>query len=407
MISFKKGDKVMLVAHKVEIYATVKQQTYLLQCVGANRFAYNQLVELFNKSEKIPTKTIFANKIKELREANEWMAELSTRVVRNTVDDISNAIKKAFTKEMKAKRLSTKKHWLGMPKFKKRGVSDSFAFREKEKFKVINRKFRFEKLPKNLGWLKLRQSIRFSGTLKQVTISCKANKWFASFLIDTEDIKPLEPKGNSVGVDLGIKELATLSDGKVFTNIRSLRSKSKKLRMLNKQLSRQTKLSASWYKTKAKLAKLYYYTTEARKSVLHDLTSYLVKNFDLISIEDLNVSGMLSNHKLARSIADIGFYEFRRQLEYKAKWYKRDLVIVDRFYPSSKTCSSCGSVKSDLKLSDRVYKCKECGLSLDRDLNASYNLQKVATRSRETINDCGEVSLETLRSSNIAKLITW
>ena len=397
----------MLVAHKIELYTTVKQQAYLLQCVGANRFAYNQLVELFNNSEKIPTKTDFTNKVKELREANEWLDELSTRVVRNAIDDISSAIKKAFTKELIAKRLSTKKHWLGMPKFKKRGQSDSFAFREKEKFKVVNRKFRFEKLPKNLGWLKLRQPIRFTGTLKQVTISRKANRWFASFLIDTEDIKPLEPNGQSVGVDLGIKELATLSNDKVFTNIRSLTSKAKKLRKLNKKLSRQVKKSVDWYRTKEKLSKLYHYTTEARKSVLHNLTSYLVKNFDLISIEDLNVSGMLANHRLARSIADIGFYEFRRQLEYKAKWYHRTLAIVDRFYPSSKTCSKCGSIKSDLKLSDRVYKCEECGLSLDRDLNASYNLQKVATRSRETINGGGEVSLETLRSHNIAKLITW
>jgi putative transposase len=387
----------MLVAHKVELYVTKKQADYLYQCLGANRFAYNQLVELFNNSTKIPSKTDFNNKIKELRAKYEWMQELSTRVVRNTVDDISTAIKKAFTKEMIAKRKNAttlKGKRLGLPKFKKRGKSDSFSFREKEKFKVVNRKFKFEKFPKELGWLKLRQSIRFSGQLKQVTISLKAGKWFASFLIDTNDIVKQEPRYNDVvGVDLGIKHLATLSNGKVFDNIRSLQSKDKKLRKLNKKLSRQQKSSKNWIKTKDKLAKLYYYTTEARKSVLHNLTSYLVRNFKTICIEDLNVSGMLKNHKLARSISDIGFYEFRRQLKYKAKWYGREIVVVDRFFPSSKTCSNCGYIKSNLKLSDRIHECEKCGLKLDRDLNASYNLRKVATRSGDTINDCGELSV--------------
>jgi putative transposase len=384
----------MLVAHKVELYVTKKQSTYLYQCVGANRFAYNQLVELFNNSKKIPAKTDFHNKIKELRKEHDWMRELSTRVVRTTVDDISVAIKKAFTKEMIAKRKNAstpKGKRAGLPNFKRRGKSDSFSFREKEKFKVVDRKLKFEKFPKELGWLKLRQSIRFTGQLKQVTISLKAGKWFASFLVDTDDIVEQEPRSNDVvGVDLGLKELATLSNGKVFTNIRSLQSKNKKLRKLNKKLSRQQRASKNWIKTRDKLAKLYYYTTEARKSVLHNLTSYLVHNFKTISIEDLDVSEMLKNRKLARSIADVGFYEFRRQLEYKAKLYGREVVVVDRFFPSSKTCSSCGHIKSDLKLSDRVYECKECGLKLDRDLNASYNLRKVATRSGDTINDCGE-----------------
>ncbi len=391
----------MLVAHKVELYVTKKQSHYLFQCVNANRFVYNQLVEMFNNAKKTPTKTDLQNRIKELRADNDWLAELSTRVVRGTVDDISNAIKKAFSAKMKSKRAKTKNYKLGMPKFKKRGVSDSFSFREKEKFKVVNRKFKFEKLPKNLGTLKLRESIRFDGTLKQVTISRKADKWFASFLVDTDNIISQEPRLNSIiGVDLGIKTLATLSDGTVFDNIKSLQRKSKQLRKLNKKLSRQKRFSKNWYKTKTKLSRLYYYTTEARKAVIHDLTSYLIKNYQTIAIEDLNISGMVQNRKLARAISDIGFYEFKRQLEYKTKWYKRDLIVIDRWYPSSKTCSNCGNVKYKLKLSERVYKCKECNISIDRDINASINIAKVATCSSDTINDCGEVSLEALRSSN-------
>ena len=380
----------MLLAHKVEIYATKQQSQYLLQCCGASRFVYNQLVDMFNNSDKTPSKKDFTNKVKDLRSKYSWLAELSTRIARNNVDDIANTIKKAFSKEMVAKRAKTKNYKLGFPKFHKRGVNDSFSIREKEKIKVDGKKFKFEKFPKSLGRLKLRQRIRFNGVVKQMTISRKANKWFVSFLIDTDDVTVREPSRDVVGVDLGIKELATLSNGTLFTNVRSLKTKEKHLRNLQKRLSRQVKESNNYNKTKLKIQRLFYYVTEARKASLHNLTSYLIKTFGVIGIEELNVSGMLKNHNLAKAIQDVGFYEFRRQIEYKAKVYGRKVILVDRFYPSSKTCSNCGNIKKDLKLSDRTYKCEKCNIQIDRDLNASINLKQVATCSRDTINDCGE-----------------
>jgi putative transposase len=248
-----------------------------------------------------------------------------------------------------------------------------------------------------------KETFGFDGQTKQVTISYQGGRWFASILIETIITKQ-EPSYEIVGVDLGVKSLATLSNGEVFKAHKSFLNREKSLAKLQKKLARQNKDSRNYQETKEKIAKLHYFVSESRKQALHELTSYLSKNFKKVAIEDLNVSGMLKNRRLSKSIIDSGFGMFKEQLSYKCDMYGSKLVIVDRFYPSSKTCSKCGSIKSDLKLKDRVYRCPNCGIEIDRDLNASINLKNVATGSGDTINDCGGLHFATVEAvTNLQK----
>ncbi|NES67407.1 MAG: IS200/IS605 family element transposase accessory protein TnpB, partial [Okeania sp. SIO2D1] len=221
-------------------------------------------------------------------------------------------------------------------------------------------------------------------TTQKITISRQASDWYLS--LSYEFTPTSTPKTiDVVGVDLGLKTLATLSDGKVFESVKSYRKFEAKLSRL--QYINRNKIigSGNWRAAQLKIAKLHTKVANTRKDALHKLTTYLAKNHGVVAIEDLNVSGMLANHKLAKSIADQGFYEFRRQLEYKCQWYGSELVVIDRFFPSSKTCSNCGHVQ-DMPLNLRTYDCKKCGLSIDRDLNASINLRDAVGL---TVNACG------------------
>jgi putative transposase len=189
-----------------------------------------------------------------------------------------------------------------------------------------------------------------------------------------------------VGVDLGVKSLATLSTGELFEGAkayRKLESRLSRLQWLNRHKQRG---SENWKKAQSKIAQLHQRIVNIRKDTLHKLTTYLAKNHGTVVIEDLNVSGMMANRKLAKAIQDMGFYEFRRQLDYKTKLYGSELVIVDRWFPSSKTCSRCGKKKETLSLSERVFDCDHCGLQIDRDLNAAMNLQKAAS---PVVSACG------------------
>ena len=376
-------ENAILLAHKIEIRPNQEQKEYLLGAVGSRRFAYNHLVAYYNEHKKL-TKTISVKLIKELRAKYEWLEDFSTRVIRNCVDDIDKAIKKAWSSETVAERNKAivkaltpkqkqKAFRLGMPQFAKKGINESFSIREKEKITVKDRKFKVEKMP---FYIKMRNKIRFSGVVKQVTISMQGGKWFASFLIKTTDKHEEEqkPRLDSVGVDIGIKELATLSNGVIFPKSQPLKKQLKKLRQLQKKLSRQIRYSNGYEITKNKISKLHYFVTQKRKAIIHELTNYLVSNFKRVAIEDLNVKGMIKNRKLAKAISDVGFGMSREILTYKCKLYSVNLMLVDRFFPSSKTCSKCGAKKDDLKLSDRVYTCNSCNLVIDRDLNASLNI---------------------------------
>jgi putative transposase len=205
------------------------------------------------------------------------------------------------------------------------------------------------------------------------TVSEQAGHWYVSIQVEQEQTVPINT-GPVVGVDLGVKTLATLSDGTVIANPRHLKRRLKKIKRLHRAVSRRKKGSHNRRKAARRLAKLYRTVSNQRKHTLHQVTTRLAKTKQTIVIEDLNVAGMLKHHHLAPSIADVGFGEFRRQLLYKAAWYGSWIVLASRWEPSSKTCSGCGWVDADLTLADRTFHCQQCGLVLDRDLNAAINV---------------------------------
>ncbi|MGI2902366.1 RNA-guided endonuclease InsQ/TnpB family protein, partial [Tolypothrix sp. VBCCA 56010] len=231
------------------------------------------------------------------------------------------------------------------------------------------------KLP-TIGWVKTYERLPHTTTTK-LSISRIADDWYIAFAYEQKC--PLTPKSvDIVGVDLGIKELATLSTGVTFPNPKAYKKNIQKFKRLSKAHSRKEKGSANRHKSKIKLAKHHNRVSNIRKDSLHKVTNYLCKNHAVIVVENLNVSGMMANHKLAQSITDCGFYEFRRQLEYKSKKFVAVLILADRWYPSSKTCSNCGCKKETLTLKERVFKCGHCGFVIDRDLNAAINLSRLA-----------------------------
>jgi putative transposase len=226
------------------------------------------------------------------------------------------------------------------------------------------------------GWLKCSEILP-QCEIKNVVISKTANQWFIAFKVPFK-LQIINKINGTIGVDLGIKTLATLSNGKIFEAVKPYKKNKRKLKILQRRYSKKQKDSNNCKKACIKVAKLHYKIANIRKDALHKLTTYLAKNHSEICIEDLNVKGMSKNHKLASAILDGGFSEFRRQLEYKCQWYSSTLTIIDRFYPSSKTCSNCGNIKKELKLSDRTYICDICDICdiiIDRDLNAAINLR--------------------------------
>lgn len=271
---------------------------------------------------------------------------------------------------------------VGRPKFKKKGKSKDSFYVGGDQIVIKNNKVRIP----NLGYVKLSEEIQFSGKILNATVSRQADNWFISFTI--EPLISFLPCKNqaSVGVDVGNKALVTLSSGIQIEAPRPLKKSIRKLKRRSRQLSKKvhsrkkgdtTPKSKNYQKQQIKVAKYHAKVSNIRKDVLRKVTTFLTDNFQFIMIEDLNIKGMMANGKLARTIRDLGLYELRRRLEYKSVLKGNTLTFADRWYPSSKTCSCFGSVKQDLKLSDRFYECKECGLVIDRDLNASINLERL------------------------------
>ncbi|MCI2975327.1 MAG: transposase [Ferrimicrobium sp.] len=264
------------------------------------------------------------------------------------------------------------------PKFKKKGICDSFSL-SSGTFGVDPNRVRIPKF----GYVRMSEPLRFDGRILSATVSRRTDQWFVSFAVEVDDSSPTIKTKRSVGVDLGVKTLATLSNGEKSDGPKAQAKLLKKQHRLSKQLSRKQKGSKNRHKAQLKLARLNARIADIGNDSLHKLTTELASNYEVICIEALHVPGMVNNHNLARAVSDMGFFEFKRQLSYKCEKFGSQLVIIDRWYPSSKTCSACGRVAASMPLSVREWTCDGCGASHDRDTNAA---------SSAGSNDCGEES---------------
>lgn len=349
---------------KVRLELNDKQMTLAFKHSGVARYAYNWgksiCDEAIQNKEKRPSAIDLHKKfVAEEKSTKKWLYEVSKCSPQQALRNLDEAYRRVF-------KVKGSKY----PVFKKKGQRDSFYL--DGIFHINRNKI---KVP-IFGWIKCSE-VLIDCEIKNVIISRTANHWFISFKVPFEPTVTEKTKG-VVGVDLGIKTLATISDGKIFEAVKPYKKNKQKLKILQRKVSKKQKGSKNRKKAAEKVAKLHYRISCIRKDAIHKLTTYLAKNHSEVVIEDLNVRGMSKNHKLASAILDGGFYEFRRQLEYKGKWYGCTVKVVDKFYPSSKICSCCGNKKSELKLSERTFTCEVCGFSMNRDLNAALNLEKMA-----------------------------
>ena len=361
--------------YKTELKLNNKQRTACLKHAGAARFAYNwgmsQKKTAMESRDKIPNAIELHRKLNQLKKTEfGWMYEVSKCSPQEALRNLDRAFNNFFKKISRFPKFKSKKNGIG-------------SFRLTGTIKVSEDTIQ---LPR-LGKLRLKEKgyLPTDAKILSATVSEKAGRWFVSLQVEEEIDQPklVKDQHDKVGVDLGIKTLATVSDGTIFENPKPLKKRLRKLQKLNRSLSRKQKGSQNRKKARNKLARFYFKISNIRKDTLHKMTTVLAKTKRVIGIEDLNVSGMLKNRKLARSIADIGFFEFRRQLEYKGNWYGCQVVPVDRFFPSSKTCSVCGEINEKLTLAHREWYCEECDTHHDRDFNASCNLEFVAVSSTE------------------------
>lgn len=371
----------MILVHKIELQPNTTQRIYFSRAAGTARFAYNWALARW-KEEYEAGRTPNEGKLrKELnsikREQFPWMLEITKVAPQTAIKNVGVAFDRFFKKLGK------------YPQFKKKGINDSFRADNGPQAKganaapVIGKRV---KLPK-IGEVRMRESLRFQGQVKSVTISRRADRWFAAIAVDTEELPHVRKNHGVCGIDLGVKTLATFSDGTKVEGPKAHKAQLNRMRRLSRSLSRKQKGSANRRKAKAKLARLHARTTNIRTDALHKLTTETVLNNTVIGIEDLNVRGMVRNRRLARHVMDQSFYEFRRQLEYKARWYGSVVHVADRWFASTKTCSSCGEKNAGVVLGVDAWACPSCGVAHDRDENAAINLERLAASS--AVSACG------------------
>ena len=357
-------------AQVIELRPTPEQEVYFRRCSGTMRFVYNQLVEKVVKNKEKYNRKTLQKFSSILRQNTPWMQEVTARATYEAVDTFHSAMKNFFD-SCKGKRKGRK---VRPPKFKAKGVKESFRFTSNKHFKVEGRKLKIQGLKTKIL---MREKLHLQGEVKQVTIKLRAGKWFASFLVECnlpKRVSNTTMREPSVGVDLGLSTFATLSNGSKFLNPRPMKRRLRLLKRRQRQLSHKKKQSNRQAIARLRVAKIHKKVSDYRKEFHHEVVNYLVENFDRVVIEDLAVSNMVKNKRLARSIADVGWSNFRNILTYKCSANETELIIADRYFASSKTCSCCGHKVESLELSTRVFECPLCEHEQDRDLNASINL---------------------------------
>ena len=395
-------------AYKTALTLNDKQTTACKRHAGAARFAYNwglaRKQAAYAATGQSPSAIDLHRELNALKQTElSWMYEVSKCAPQEALRNLDNAFAHFF-RRCTLKRQGKLKGKLGYPqrKSKKQGLG---SFRLTGAMVVFPTAIQ---LPR-LGRLRLKERGYLptaSVKLLSATVSEQAGHWYVRVQVEQE-WEIAANTGPVVGVDRGVKTLATLSDGTVIPNPRHLKRRLKKLKRLQKAVTRKQHGSKNRKQAARTLAQQYRTIAHQRTNTLHQVTTRLTKTKSVIVIEDLNVAGMLTNHRLAQAIADVGFAEFRRQLLYKAQWYGSRVILASRWEPSSKTCSSCGWVDEDLTLADRIFRCEHpgCGQVLDRDLNAALNLAKLAGSSSDSRNACGAASAGLSRVAQV-KLTT-
>lgn len=360
-------------AHKIRLNPTQEQSQWLLQACGVARFCYNWGLAEWKrqyKADEKPSAYALKKQLNALKcQEFPWMYDVTKCAVDTGFRNLDAAFKNFFHR---CKNGDTKK---GYPRFKSKRRSRKSFKMDGGRIKLDGHWLKLEKLDEPIN---MAEELRFDGEIKSVTISEDTGHWYVAVNVEVE-LPEHEHQQESVGVDLGVKTLAVLSDGTEFENQKLLRSELCELKRLNRELSRRQEGSGRWNRTKQKLAKLHCHIANRRLDYQHKMTAEIAQTYQIIGVEDLNVAGMLRNHCLALSIADAGFGEIKRQLVYKAEWYGGELVEIDRFFPSSRLCRFCGCINSELKLSDREWTC-DCGAVLDRDRNAAMNIERQALK---------------------------
>ena len=357
-------------AYKFRIYPTTEQEDLILRTFGCVRFVYNyyldQRMQAYKKNGKSPTRFEQDKDLTRLKQQEEtnWLKEVDKCALQNALKHLDAAYKNFFRGVRQGIRI-------GYPRFKSK-KSGHQSYQTNGTIKVLDKAVQ---LPK-LGRVKCRISKDVNGRILSATVSrSPSGKYFVSLCCTDVGVSTFPSTGATIGLDMGIKSFVVTSDGTAYPNHKYLAECEKKLARLQRQFSRKTKGSNRWDKARLQVARLHEHVTNQRKNMLHKLSTDLVQQYDVICIEDLVAKNMMRNHRLAKSIVDASWGEFRRQLEYKTVWYGKRVVTIDRFYPSSQLCSSCGTKWQGTKdLSTREWTCPVCGVVHDRDHNAATNI---------------------------------
>ena len=371
----------MLRAYKYRIYPTEEQKVLFAKTFGCCRFVYNWALNLKIEAYKLEKKSVAYKEVQdrmvnELKKENQWLTEVNSQALLNSIRNLDTAYKNFFRDT----------HAVGFPRFKSRKNRQSFQCPQHCSVDFGKGTVSIPKA-KDIPAVLHR---RFKGTVKTVTVSMTpSGKYFASVLVDTAiqelPVSPIQGD-TALGIDLGIKSLAVCSDGRTFDNPKNLQHSLDRLVLLQKRLSRKQKGSANRNKARIRVARLQEHIANCRKDNLHKITHVLTHDSQVrtLCMENLNVKGMQSNHHLAQAVGDASFGMFLTMLEYKCRWSGVNLVKIDRFAPSSKTCGQCGYVYKGLKLSERSWTCPECGTHHDRDFNAACNIKEFGLKALPT-----------------------
>lgn len=358
-------------SYKFRLYPTAVQRAQISRNFGCCRYVFNHFLaqrqEQYKETGTSPTRFQQDKILTILKRELPWLKEADSTSLQATLQDLDMAYQNFFRRVKQGEKP-------GYPRFKSKR-----AHRQSYKSKCVGTNIKVlegaVQLPK-LGKVKCRISKPVEGRILSATVSqTPSGKYFVALCCTDIDMEPLPSTGAVVGIDMGLKAFAITSDGVSYQNHKYLAKSEKKLAKLQRQLSRKSKGSNRWEKARLQVARLHEHITNQRHDMLHKLSTDLVRNYDLIAIEDLASSNMVKTHKLAKAISDAGWGEFRRQLQYKAAWYGKEVVAIDRFYPSSQLCSACGAQWSGTKdLSVREWTCPQCGAQHDRDINAAKNI---------------------------------